>query len=156
MFGFTTTRRLRTELAAARAEADRLRDERDEALDQRAVAVRNREQILRQLAEADATNRRVHDRNLELGRRLSALAEADPEYAAELERKVAELQKRLDDAARELADGEWRGRARRAEKRVAHLEKELDNACGMPPGGILNSAPWQPGYKAERDKQVAP
>lgn len=65
-------------------------------------------------------------------------------------RRADELQQRLDDAAREPADGEWRGRARRArraEKRVAHLEKELDNALGLPAGGPLNSAPWQPGYK---------
>lgn len=61
---------------------------------------------------------------------------------------VAELQKRLDDAASEPLVGEWRGRARRAEKRVKHLEKELDNACGMPSGGLLDSAPWQPGYEA--------
>lgn len=60
--------------------------------------------------------------------------------------RADDLQRRLDGAAREPADGEWRGRARRAEKRVAHLEKELDNACGMPPGGVLNSGPWQPGY----------
>ena len=61
---------------------------------------------------------------------------------------VAELQQRLDAAAREPADGEWRGRARRAEKDVERLRKELDNACGMPPGGLLDSAPWQPGYQA--------
>lgn len=132
---------------------DRLRNERDEALGQRDTAVFNRQQIGGQLAEADATNRRVHDRNLELGRRISQLTESDPEYTAQLERQVAELQQRLAEAAQ---DGEWRGRARRAEKRIAHLEKELDDACGMPPGGLLDSAPWQPGYKAERDKQVAP
>lgn len=70
-------------------------------------------------------------------------------------RRVDDLQRRLDGAAREPADGEWRGRARRAEARVKHLEKELDNACGMPASGLLNSAPWQPGYKAERDKTVS-
>lgn len=174
---FISSRRHREELAAARAETARLRSERDEALKQRETAVFNREQILRQLAGEEAANVRLHGRILELGRRNSELTESDPEYAAQLERRVARLrkviarlyagghaeklradrlQKRLDDAAREAADGEWRGRARRAEKRVAHLEKELDNALGMPPGGILASAPWQPGYQDPKpDKQVA-
>lgn len=126
---------------------DRLRNERDEALGQRDTAVFNREQILRQLAEADATNRRVHDRNLELGRRISQLTESDPEYAAQLERRVARL---LQVGARLLS-------ARTAQDRRADLlQRHLDDACGMPPGGLLDSAPWQPGYKAERDKQVSP
>lgn len=174
---FISGRRHREELAAARAETARLRGERDEALKQRKTAVFNREQILRQLAGEEAANVRLHGRILELGRRNSELTESDPEYAAQLERRVARLlkvgarlyagghaeklradhlQKRLDDAAREAADGEWRGRARRAEKRVKHLEKELDNALGMPPGGLLDSAPWQPGYQDPKpDKQVA-
>ena len=63
---------------------------------------------------------------------------------------VADLQQRLDAAAREPADGEWRGRARRAEKDVERLRKELDNACGRPPGGLLDSAVWQPGYVAPK------
>jgi chromosome segregation ATPase len=72
-------------------------------------------------------------------------------------RRTDELQQRLDETARELADGEWRGRARRAEKRVAHLEKELDNACGMPPGGLLDSSRWQPGYvEPTPNKAVSP
>lgn len=174
---FISSRRHREELAAARAETARLRGERDEALKQRKTAVFNREQILRQLAGEEAANVRLHGRILELGRRNSELTESDPEYAAQLERRVARLrkviarlyagghaeklradhlQKRLDDAAREAADGEWRGRARRAEKRVAHLEKELDNALGMPASGIMTSAPWQPGYQDPKpDKQVA-
>lgn len=158
MWPFKTSRerQLEAELDAVKADRERIRAERNQFKQDRDTARYNREQALRQLAEADATNRRVHERNLELSRRISQLTESDPEYAAGLERQVADLQKRLDDAAREAADGEWRGRARRAEKRVAHLEKELDNACGMPAGGILNSAPYQPGYKAERDKQVSP
>lgn len=42
------------------------------------------------------------------------------------------------------------------QKRVKHLEKELDNATYLPSGGLLDSAPYQPGYKAERDQQVSP
>ena len=64
--------------------------------------------------------------------------------------RADQLQQRLDAAAREPADGEWRGRARRAEKDVERLRKELDNACGRPPGGLLDSAVWQPGYVAPK------
>lgn len=146
MWPFTTRReqRLEAELDAVNADRERIRGERTQFTKDRDTARFNREQILRQLAEADADNRRLHGRNLELGKRLSALSESDPEYTAQLESQVAELQQRLADAAQ---DGEWRGRARRAEKRVKHLEKELDNALGMPASGILTSAPWQPGYQ---------
>lgn len=181
---FISSRRHREELAAARAETARLRGERDEALKQRETAVFNREQILRQLAGEEAANVRLHGRILELGRRNSELTESDPEYAAQLEHKAAELQKRLDRAASELAAvrkveeslarqihemaqpvepsdeevdaAQLRLELDQAEARVKHLEKELDNALGMPPGGILNSAPWQPGYQDPKpDKQVA-
>ncbi|ELP67633.1 hypothetical protein STRTUCAR8_08628 [Streptomyces turgidiscabies Car8] len=158
MWPFTTRRerQLQAELDAVKADRERIRGERTQFAKDRDTARFNREQILRQLAEADATNRRVHDRNLELGRRISELTESDPEYAAQLESQVAELQQRLDDAAREAADGEWRGRARRAEKRADHLQKELDNALGMPPGGVLSSASWQPANQLpKQDKAVS-
>ena len=86
------------------------------------------------------------------------LAESAIEQMADRVKEKARadsLQVQLDGAGHEPADGEWRGRARRAEKRVAHLEKELDNACGLPPGGPLSSAIWQPGYKDPKpDKAV--
>jgi hypothetical protein len=90
MFGLTTTRRLRAEVAAAKAEADR---QRERAEENEATAKCNRGQALHQLAAADAANRRLYDRNLELGRRNSKLLEADPEYAAGLEQRVARLRK---------------------------------------------------------------
>lgn len=179
MWPFTTRRerQLQAELDAVTADRERIRGERNQFAKDRDTARYNREQILRQLAGEEAANVRLHGRILELGRRNSELTESDPKYAAQLERRVARLrkviarlyagghaeklradrlQKRLDDAAREAADGEWRGRARRAEKRVAHLEKELDNALGMPASGIMTSAPWQPGYQDPKpDKQVA-
>lgn len=152
MWPFKTSRerQLEAELDAVKADRERIRGERNQFKQDRDTARDNREQALRQLAEAGATNRRVHERNLELGRRISKLTESDPEYAAQLEHKVAELQQRLDAAAREPADGEWRGRARRAEKDVERLQKRLDDAVGMPPGGLLDSAVWQPGYVAPK------
>lgn len=71
------------------ARADRLESERDDVYDR--------------LADATTANRRVHDRNLELSRRLRQVTEAGA--------------------------GEWKGRAQRAEKRVEHLKKELDKAA---------------------------
>lgn len=93
MFGITTTRRMRAELAAVKAETGRQRHRAETAEEHAATAVFNRKQVLRQLADADADNRRLAGRNLELGRRISQLAEADPEYAAALERRVARLRK---------------------------------------------------------------
>jgi hypothetical protein len=52
MLGLTTTRRLRTELAAAKAETDRQRERAETAEKNAATAVFNRRQALRQLAEA--------------------------------------------------------------------------------------------------------
>lgn len=186
MWPFTTRRerQLQAELDAVKADRERIRGERNQFAKDRDTARYNREQILRQLAEADATNRRLNGRVLELGRRNSELSESDPEYAAQLEHKAAELQKRLDRAASELAAvrkveeslarqihemaqpvepsdeevdaAQLRLELDQAEARVKHLEKELDNALGMPAGGILASARWQPGYQDPTpDKQVA-
>jgi hypothetical protein len=117
---FVTRRRHEAELAAAKAEADRLRTERDATVSKLATAVYNREQVLRQNAEQDAANRRLHGRILELGRRLSQLREADPEYAAQLEHRVTRLRR---VGVRILA-------AYAAEKKRAdRLQARLDNAC---------------------------
>lgn len=84
MFGLMTRRRHNAELAAVKAEADRLRTERDSALAERGAFKASALTAARQFATADATNRRLAGRNLELGRRISRLADADPEYAAVL------------------------------------------------------------------------
>lgn len=137
MFGLTTTRRLRAELAAAHAETDRQRRRAERAEDAKNTAVYNREQILRQLAEATAANRRLHGRNLELGKRNSALTEADPEYAGRLEQRVARLVKAVARV----------GAIAVAERRRAdHLQQRHDDAVGIPKAGIRDSARWQPGY----------
>jgi predicted nucleic acid-binding Zn-ribbon protein len=35
----------------------------------------------------------------------------------------------------------------RLKRRVAHLQRQLDDAVGLPPGRIEDSSRWQPGYK---------
>jgi hypothetical protein len=202
MFGLTTTRRSRAEVAAAKAETQRIRDERDAALGDAAAYKASAETAARQFTEADEKYvdtcivnellttdlTKARERLAEYGGRRTvaevleehdvhrkALADALGDQKRHLnweqligevghlhgsavewmgdhakeKARADELQARLNDAARE-PDGEWRGRARRAEKRVAHLEKELDNALGMPPAGLLDSAIWQPGYAAPK------
>ena len=132
-FPFVSRRRAADDLAAVKAEAGRLRGERDAARAERDTATYNRSQVLRQLANADATNRRLMGRNLELGRRLGALAESDPEYAAQLERRVDRLRK---VAARLYAGG-------RAEKlRADHLQQRLDQALGLDDAAVALGASW--------------
>jgi chromosome segregation ATPase len=132
---FITRRRHEEELAAAKAEIQRQRRRANDAEDRANTAEFNRAQILRQLAEADATNRRLSGRNLELGERLTALAESDPEYAADLETQLAE--------AREALAVET--------KRAEHLQRRLDDAVGLSAKGIADSSRWQPGYKPKAD-----
>lgn len=134
MFGLVTRRRHEAELAAANAEATRLRTERDATVSKLATAVYNREQVLRQNAGLDAANRRLEGRNLELGRRLSQLREADPEYAAHLEQRVTRLRR---VGVRILA-------AYAAEKKRAdRLQARLDDACGLDHPAVAEGAAWQ-------------
>lgn len=131
MFGLTTTRRLRAELAAAKAETDRQRERAEQAEAGKATAEYNRAQLLRQLAEADAVNTGLRGRIQELGRRISRLTEADPDYAEALEKQLA--------AAREQLAKETR--------RADRLQLRLDDAVGLKPGRIEDSSSWQPGYE---------
>jgi hypothetical protein len=139
MFGLVTRRHHEAELAAVRSYNNALR-ERCELAEKNEAAERGaRRTITRQHAEADAANRRLSGRVLELGRRLSLLAESDPEYAARLERRVARLLKVVVRVAV----------ASHAERlRAEHLQKRLDDAVGLASARPLDSAAWQPGYVA--------
>ncbi len=139
MFGLTTTRRLRAELATKQALLDEARDQRDKARGNYNSAQAALRTAARQFAEADADNRRLHGRLLELGRRISQLTESDPSYAADLERQLA--------AARKEADAE--------KTRADHLQKRLDDAVGLTKGGVQDSSVWQPGYVAPKPKAGA-
>lgn len=136
MFGLTTTRRLRTELAAAKAETDRQRERAETAEAATKTAQYNRGQVIAQLAEADAANRRLSGRNLELGRKASVLTESDPEYAAQLERRVARLRRIVSGL---LAERDTE------RKRADRLQSRLDDAVGLG-RRIEDSRPWQPGF----------
>jgi hypothetical protein len=145
MFGLVTRRRYQRDIDAARAEIDRQRRRADIAQDDAATARYNRGQALRQLAAADAANRRLHERNVELGRRNARLAEADPEYAAQLEQRVARL---LTVGRRILA-------AYHAERRRAdRLQARLDDALGLNTTAVIEGSRWQQ-RREDRGRRVA-
>lgn len=102
---------------ALRAENTRLRHQAETAKQKATTAEFNRGQALRQHAELDAANRRLEGRLLELGKRMSQHAEADPEYAARLESRVARLRA---VGARILAA--YTTEKRRADRYASHLD----------------------------------
>lgn len=118
----------------ARAEAERQRRRADTAERHKVMAVFNRTQVLKQNADADAANRRLHARNLELGRRLSALTESDPEYAAGLERR---LQRALKACRR------YRAGLAEQTRRGDHLQARLDDALGLNDPHVKDGRYWQ-------------
>lgn len=118
MLGLTTTRRLRAELADARAETGRMRRERDSARAERDAFWHVAALAARQFDEADAAKRRLEGRVLELGQRLTELADADPKYTASLEARVARLRR---VGARILAAYV------REQRRSARLSSHLDD-----------------------------
>ncbi|MGW8719633.1 hypothetical protein ACWGNR_10030 [Streptomyces althioticus] len=131
---FVTRRRYEQERAAAQNEIAALRRRVLDTQDRHDEVARAHNHLAKRLSEADAANRRLYDRNLELGRRVSALAESDLEYAAQLERRVARLKK---VGKRVLAA--WAREQRRAE----HLQQRLDNACGLNSPAVEAGRHWQ-------------
>jgi hypothetical protein len=105
MFGLVTRRRHEAELAAMREEREQQRARADEANEIATAEVAVRRTLNRQLAEADAVNRRLAGRNAELTRRLEE--NTDAEYTARLETRVERLAK---GASRYLA-ALWTARA---------------------------------------------
>jgi hypothetical protein len=74
-----------------------------------------------------------------------------------LARQIHEMAQPVEPSDEEVDAAQLRLELDAERSRADHLQKELDNALGMPPGGILNSGPWQPGYEAQKpDKAVSP
>ena len=73
-----------------------------------------------------------------------------------LARQIHEMAQPVEPSDEEVDAAQLRLELDAERSRADHLQKELDNALGMPPGGILNSGPWQPGYEAQKpDKAVS-
>jgi hypothetical protein len=73
-----------------------------------------------------------------------------------LARQIHEMAQPVEPSDEEVDAAQLRLELDAERSRADHLQKELDNALGMPAGGLLDSGPYQPGYQAERDKQVSP
>lgn len=146
MLGLTTTRRLRAELAAAKSETERMRRQRDRAIDEGDAFREAARTAARQVAEADAANRRLAGRNLELGVRLSAYAESDPEYLAMLEQRLARA---LRACAR------YRTAAHSEQHRADVLQQRLDDACVLNRAEVAEGRNWQHTRQDGGRKRVA-
>lgn len=131
---FVLRARYDADTAVLKADRDRLRHERDKALGERDTAKYNRGQALRQNAGLDAANRRLVGRNLELGKRISKLTEADPTYTASLESRLA----RALTACRR-----YRASLTAETRRADHLQKRLDDALGLNTSKVLDGRHWQ-------------
>ncbi|MEU7399962.1 hypothetical protein [Streptomyces sp. NPDC044948] len=89
MFGLTTTRRLRAEMAAVRSYNDALRERCETAEENERTERVARRTITRQHAELDGANRRLAGRNAELTRRLDDTTEGV--YVTRLENRLQAL-----------------------------------------------------------------
>jgi hypothetical protein len=127
---FVSRRRYEEALAAA----DRLREERNNARAERSAFRTAAVTAARQLAEADAANRRMQGRLLELGRRLAAAAESDPEHLAAMQQELA--------AARTEAAA--------ATRRADRLQERLDDATGLNDPKVLAGPTVPTGSAAEK------
>lgn len=102
MFGLTTTRRLRAEVADAKAETDRIRDERDAALEDTSAAKAAAKTAARQFTETDEKYVDTCIVNELLTTDLTAARERLAEFAGR--RTVAEVLEEHDVHRKTLAD----------------------------------------------------
>lgn len=102
MFGFTTTRRLCAEVAAAKAETDRIRDERDAALEDTTAAKAAARTAARQFTETDEKYVDVCMVNERLTTDLTAARNRLAEFAGR--RTVSEVLEEHDVHRQALAD----------------------------------------------------
>lgn len=153
MFGFVSARRHREELADARAQIEYQRERAVKADARAKTEIEARRSVTRQNTDLDAANARLEGQIKALSARLLEAQVAsgfNPVQARRTAERFAALRKAAAEGREEAA--KERAAAKRERKRASNLQKELDNALGLPPGGVLNSAPWRPGYQAERDK----
>lgn len=133
---FVLRSRHEADLIAARAEAHRLRTERDTALTERTAFKAAAETTARQFAEADATNRRLAGRNTALANRLEAIQTAngfDRALAKTTADRIARLQRAVARARRELASAPARTRLEVSGElhRARRAHASLDEQCRL-------------------------
>ena len=134
---------------AVLADRERIRGERNQFAEDLDGFKAAAEKSAALFAEADAANTRLTGRNKALNARLLEAQVAsgfNPVAARRTAERIAALQKAAAEGREEAAKA--RAAAKRDRQRADQLQKELDNALGLPPGGPLSSAIWQPGYQA--------
>jgi len=139
MFGLTTTRRLRAELAAAHAETDRQRERAEKAEKNTATAVFNRQQVLRTNAGLDEQLTAALIANTCLTEDLTAVRE-----------ELAEARAQVTDGA----VAEWRAQAKAEKRRADGLQKRLDDACGLNTAAVGDGSRWQERRDDKRTPRV--
>jgi hypothetical protein len=151
-------RRDREELEAARAETNRQRARAEKAEARAKTEVEARRSITRQHAELDAVVTRLTGRNKALSDRLLEAQVSNgfnPVAARRTAERIASLQKAAAEGRAEAAKA--RAVAKRERKRADGLQRRLDGAVGLPAGGPLSSAIWQPGYEQPKpDTKAVP
>lgn len=116
--------------------------------DQILAGVRRRHEA--EVSNLKADNERLRGERDQFAKDRDAIASTAQRDAASAASTITRLREDLDSVS---SGGDNIPALRR---RIKHLEKELDNALGMPPGGLLDSAPWQPGNVAPTpDKAVS-
>lgn len=145
---------------AVLADRERIRGERNQFEQDRNVRKAAAKTSARLFKETDAkyvdvcrVNQRLTEDLAAVRRELAAVRKVEESLA----RQIHEMAQPVEPSDEEVDAAQLRLELDQAEARVKHLEKELDNALGMAAGGILASAPWQPGYQDPKpDKAVSP
>lgn len=114
MFGLITRRRYLRDLAAERAETRRVKQVKDSFWRQRDEAMAAARTAAEKFVEADATNRRLAGRNVELTRRLEDTTEGV--YVAQLETRLRALAK---------GTGRWMLAVWSRDRRIGILQQQL-------------------------------
>lgn len=74
-----------------------------------------------------------------------------------LARQIHEMAQPVEPSDEEVDAAQLRLELDAERRRADDLQQRLDDAVGLASGGILNSAPWQPGYQVPTpDKAVSP
>lgn len=139
-------RRLTEQGADLAARNERLIAERDAALEEARAAKHAAKTAACLFKETD-------EKYVAACRELAAVRRVEESLA----RQIHEMAQPVEPSDEEVDAAQLRLELDAERSRADHLQKELDNALGLPPGGPLSSALWQPGYEAPTpDKAVSP
>lgn len=122
---------------AVLADRERIRGERNQFEQDRNAHKASAETSSRLFNETD-------EKYINVCRELAAVRKVEESLA----RQIHEMAQPVEPSGEEVDAAQLRLELDAERRRADELQKRLDDAVGLPPGGILNSAPWQPGYVA--------